>query len=63
MCDICWQTPCHNRCPNTDVHYVCKCVNCGNEIYDGDVCYDINGEIWCEDCITDCRTFASEDIL
>ena len=63
MCDICLQSPCHNQCPNAEVHCVYECVSCGKEIYEGDDCYDINFEIWCEDCITDCRTVASEDVL
>lgn len=26
----------------------CICWNCGAEI--DDECFDVNGEIWCEDC-------------
>lgn len=30
-----------------------KCSQCGERIYD-DV-YDIDGELWCEDCIHECK--------
>jgi hypothetical protein len=59
MCDICLRTPCHNRCPNApEPPVVHTCLKCDAEIYAGDGYYDIDGEIWCEECVTDCRTTA-----
>jgi hypothetical protein len=31
---------------------------CGEKIFDGDTYYDIEGEIWCEDCIDESRKTA-----
>lgn len=28
----------------------CICWNCGSDIDEEDPVYDVNGEIWCEDC-------------
>jgi hypothetical protein len=56
MCDICLSTPCLPQCPNApDPPMVYKCINCGEKILEGDGYYDIDGEIWCEDCIEDCH--------
>lgn len=33
-----------------DKEIVPVCEMCGNEIVDDEI-YDMNGEIWCEDCI------------
>lgn len=59
MCDMCWQTPCHPRCPNAPeplvIHY---CIHCGVKIREGDCYYDIDGEPWCEDCIREACTYA-----
>ena len=32
-----------------------KCAWCGESIYEGDECYDINGEIVCENCIENAK--------
>lgn len=59
MCDMCWQTPCHPRCPNAPEPLVIhKCIHCGAEIREGESYYDIDGEPWCEDCIKEARTCA-----
>lgn len=52
MCDVCRQHPCDSRCPNApEPPLFGRCVNCGYKIYDGNEYYDIDGDIWCEDCI------------
>ena len=49
MCEICWQSPCHSRCPNADqpatIHL---CEMCGEPICEGDEYYDMDGEAYCE---------------
>ena len=63
MCKECLQTPCHPRCPNADGPEVFgECDGCGNEIYDGDEYYEIDGKIYCEDCIIDFRKTAEVEI-
>ena len=51
MCEICGYTPCLPACPNSDeakpIHH---CQKCGDDLYEGDVCYDVDGDIYCEDC-------------
>lgn len=34
-----------------DPKVVCRCDNCGGEIYDGEACFELLGEMFCEDCI------------
>lgn len=29
----------------------CICWNCGGDIEEEDPVYDVNGEIWCENCV------------
>lgn len=50
MCDICWHTPCHPRCPNAPDQPILTCWNCGREIYDEEDIREINGEHWCPLC-------------
>lgn len=58
MCEECRMTPCHPRCPNAKNIPVCKCEMCGEEIYEGDTMYVIEGKNICESCIDECRTYA-----
>lgn len=30
-----------------------ECALCGGELYRGQICYDINGERICQDCLAD----------
>lgn len=32
---------------------VCKCDMCECNLYEGEICYEINGEMICENCIGD----------
>ena len=62
MCDICWQSPCHPRCPNAPEPPVAhRCVFCGCEIYEGEGYYDLDGEPWCEVCVKQCHTYAERE--
>lgn len=59
MCDMCWQTPCHPRCPNApEPPVIHNCIHCGVKICAGNDYYNIDGEPWCEDCIKNARTYA-----
>lgn len=59
MCSECRQHPCHPRCPNADepkAKY--ECDMCSRGIYEDDTMYKIYGNVYCEDCINNCRTYA-----
>ena len=58
MCEYCGRSICPSGCPNAEVKVVCLCANCGHEIYENEECYDFDGEMWCEDCVRDCHTYA-----
>ena len=61
-CDICLQLPCHPRCPNAagpPAVYICS--GCGQDIYDGEDCWFIMGEQFCERCIDNARGVAEFD--
>lgn len=32
---------------------VCECGSCGAELYVGDWVFEINGQLYCEDCMKD----------
>ena len=55
MCEICHRSPCLPRCPNAEEPVAAKCCNCGRDIYEGEDAFNINGDIYCEDCINDCK--------
>ena len=58
MCEICRYATCPAGCPNAQPVVACLCWKCGQEIYYGDTVYNINDEIWCENCVDECRTEA-----
>lgn len=61
MCDVCGRYICPSNCPNAaDPPKFGECVACGAEINEGDDYYDINDELWCEDCIFEARKTAGE---
>ena len=39
------------------------CCECGGEVYDGQTCFVLRGELWCEKCVCDCSTMADCDRL
>lgn len=49
-----------NDHPETPIGY---CVDCGAEIYYGDWCYNIGGDIICEDCINDYKMIAVPELF
>ena len=51
MCDICLRTTCPSTCPNSDDLDIAHWCICGEEIYEGDDCYNVAGEIYCEKCV------------
>lgn len=62
MCEECLRSPCHPRCPNApDPPAVFICSGCGKTIYEGEDYYDILGEQFCEDCVSDARKEAVYD--
>ncbi len=59
MCDVCRQNPCHPRCPYApEPPVVHNCIHCKAAIREGDEYYNIDGEPWCEDCISNAHTYA-----
>lgn len=52
MCDVCRQTPCHPRCPNAEIPIFDLCEKCGAKIYDGDDYFEVDGNNYCEDCVS-----------
>lgn len=54
MCSVCWQIPCHPRCPNApEPEPVKECSVCGDGIFAGDKFYDGPDGAICESCIED----------
>lgn len=46
--------------PRDEVEPVCTCKN-GCEIYEGETYYEIDGVIYCESCINECKKEAERD--
>lgn len=64
MCELCWQIPCNDRCPNANPpkpKRVFVCSGCGCSICDGDEYYDLLGEQFCEGCVEDAKGEAVYD--
>lgn len=54
MCELCHASPCLTGCPNApEPKAVYHCANCSSSIIEGEGCYEIDGEIYCECCIED----------
>lgn len=57
MCELCYCSPCRDRCPNADDQdppVFAKCEICGEPIYDGDEYYEIDEKPYCEACVYGC---------
>ena len=53
MCEICHSNPHNVSCPYSDVSATVSCDICGRHYIKSDViCYIIDGNIVCENCIT-----------
>lgn len=37
------------------------CIHCGRDITKGDLYFDVDGEPWCEQCITDAQKVRGEN--
>ena len=66
MCELCQHHPCITRCPNYEEKPVCCCDICGEDIFAGDVYYEIKVEGFvtqniCEDCIEDSKCYAEHE--
>lgn len=63
MCKICGYIPCiSKRCPGYEKEPVCRCSECGGEIYADDEYYSFfDGDlIVCDDCINRHRRTAED---
>ena len=64
MCEICHKSICPGGCPNAPeppvIHY---CYLCDEPIYEGDGCYNICGERYCEKCIEESHEYAEGEYL
>ena len=59
MCELCHHVPCMSSCPNApEPKHVFICSGCGESICIGDEYYDIMGEQFCVDCMSDARRTA-----
>lgn len=61
MCEICEFTFCDFRCPNHQYFVVGSCELCGEEIIVGNTYYEINGTLYCEECIKKSKRDAEYD--
>lgn len=52
MCDICGQTLCKSRCPNTEYKIVGKCKWCDDPIYENEERVEINDDLYHVECLS-----------
>ena len=60
MCEYCHCYPHLHGCPNEVIPTYRTCKNCGDDIPIGYRIVDIDGDIYCEDCIND---MSAEELL
>ena len=54
MCEICRCLPCLQGCPNApDPPIAGYCKYCDEPVYDGEECYELDGDIYHLDCFDD----------
>lgn len=53
MCDICHHIPCIPGCPNESGKIIGECVSCGEDILEGDLFYDSEDGMICEECLAE----------
>ena len=54
MCSECGCYPCHPSCPNAvPEKSVATCPYCDEPIYAGEDVFELNGELYHEDCVSD----------
>lgn len=55
MCKECGMTRCPSGCPNAeDPETLQECSQCGTGLSCGDFAYLVDGEIICENCMSEC---------
>lgn len=63
-CQFCHQLPHHVSCPNApEPQPVLPCENCGEDIYEGELYYDLPAEKLCRKCIKDSETIAEIEVF
>lgn len=60
MCDICHHIPCIPGCPNESEKIIGECINCGDDILEGDLFYDSEDGMICEECLAE---MSGKDLL
>lgn len=55
MCEYCRGFNCVAGCPNFDPDPVYHCDGCGEPLYEDDTAYDFGGDVFCEECIENCK--------
>ena len=60
MCEICGQATCMSGCPNAEPKYATTCDECGAGIQVGEDYWEVDGKVYCEDCIDKCRKVGEE---
>ena len=55
MCSVCGHYTCTAGCPENSASAVYICDSCSSEIYSGEDYYNLDGSIYCEDCIFEAR--------
>lgn len=57
MCSVCGMTPCLAGCPNEPLPKVVhQCSFCGEDIVEGELMVELDGEAFHEDCFSDAAT-------
>ena len=51
MCEICGKWSCPPQCPNYEVVSGGRCTVCGGRLYEGEICYEMNGKLYCSECV------------
>ena len=56
ICEICKKNRCDAQCPNApEPPVIHECEICGESIREGETLYRLEGNIYCEDCVSNAR--------
>ena len=62
MCNICGMIYCPSGCPGAkSPEPKCQCEKCYKDLYEGDNAYEIDGKIYCDQCIGKCAITVGDD--
>lgn len=61
MCEECRHYPCISNCPNHVEEPVCSCDICGEDIFQGQLYYEIDSQNICEECIENGKRYAEHE--